>query len=194
MLHRHKGFTSRATTQSLSRCLPRGHDRGTRVREPGVRNLETFDGRWLIERDDTGPSSGRVHVGDMDRPSSMDCCRDEFVVASEELRAHLAVVVDHLGTIETITDYIDESYEHAIDLREPLPVAVAEPGPLIARVIRLAGPNGITRQRLLDIFHLVGKERVQRGLDTMLAGGAIQSHVEQRPSATGREQRQTVYR
>ena len=113
---------------------------------------------------------------------------------SEELRAHLAVVVDHLGTIETITDYIEESYEQAIDLREPLPVAVAEPGPLIARVIRLAGPNGITRQRLLDIFHLIGTERVERGLDTMLAGGAIQSHVEQRPSAAGRQQRQIVYR
>jgi hypothetical protein len=164
------------------------------VREPGVRNLETFDGRWLIERDDTGAGSNRVHVGDTDRPSAIDCRRDEFLVASEELRAHLAVVIDHLSTIETIKDYIDESYEHAIDLREPLPAAVAEPGPLIARVIRLAGPNGITRQRLLDIFHLVGKEQVQRGLDTMLAGGSIEGHVEQRPDASGHEQRQTVYR
>ena len=100
------------------------------------------------------------------------------------------MVIDHLSTIETIKDYIDESYEHAIDLREPLPAAVAEPGPLIARVIRLAGPNGITRQRLLDIFHVVGKEQVQRGLDTMLAGGSIQGHIEQRPNAAGREQRQ----
>src|SRR5690242_9802496 len=102
------------------------------MRQPQVRNLETFDGRWLIEPDDTGAGPGRVHIGDMDRPSAIDCCRDEFMLAAKELRAHLAVVVDHLGTIETIKEYIFESYEQAIDLREPLPVAVAEPGPLIA--------------------------------------------------------------
>ena len=164
------------------------------MREPRVRNLEMFDGRWLIEPDDTGTRSRRVDAGDTDRPSAIDCRRDEFSIASEELRAHLAVVIDHLGTIETIKEYIDESYKDAIDLREPLPTAVAEPGPLIARVIRLAGPNGITRQRLLDIFHVVGKEQVQRGLDTMLAGGSIQGHTEERPNAAGREQRQTVYR
>ena len=135
-----------------------------------------------------------MDAGDADRPSAIDCRRDEFVATSEELHAQLAVVIDHLSTIETIKDYINESYEHAIDLREPLPVAVAEPGPLMVRVIRLAGPNGITRQRLLDIFHVVGKEQVQPGLDTMLAGGSIKGHIEQRPDAEGHEQRQTVYR
>ena len=55
------------------------------MREPRVRDLEMFDGRWLIEPDDTGARSRRVHVDDTDRPSAIDCRRDEFLVASQKL-------------------------------------------------------------------------------------------------------------
>jgi hypothetical protein len=131
---------------------------------------------------------------DAGRSSVDDSFRDRFLLAAEALRAYLAVAVDDLNTIEAVKDYLNESYDHAIDLREPLPVALAEPGPLIARVVRLAGPNGITRQRLFDIFYLLGTDRVERGLETMLAGGAVRGDIEERTSAVGRVQRQTVYR
>jgi hypothetical protein len=77
---------------------------------------------------------------------------------------------------------------------EKSPLAVAEPGPLMAHAVALAGPDGLTLQQLHDVFWLLGKERFDRGVATMRSGGQVTETKESRPNRVGRPQMQVVFR
>ena len=74
-----------------------------------------------------------------------------------------------------------------------LPLAVAEPGPLIERAVVLAGKDGLTLQRARRIFDHLGAERFERGLKFARGAGAIVERMERRPNRAGRLQQQVVF-
>src|SRR5262249_20259688 len=51
-------------------------------------------------------------------------------------------------------------------LGEPfeLPLELDELGPLMVRAVEIAGPDGLTRQALFELFDPLGEDRTQRGI------------------------------
>jgi hypothetical protein len=73
-----------------------------------------------------------------------------------------------------------------------LPLAIAEPGALIERAVRLQASDGLTRQEALEVFKILGRERFDRGLAWAREAGRIQAVREQRPDRAGRTRLQVV--
>ncbi len=73
-----------------------------------------------------------------------------------------------------------------------LPLAVAEPGPLIEHAVRLAGQDGLTLQQCRDVFSHMGVERLERGLVFARNAGLVRETPEKRPNRAGRLQEQVV--
>jgi hypothetical protein len=109
-----------------------------------------------------------------------------------------------LRTLQDVWDYVWSGYAVTIDARrrvmlgvrhEPrLPLAVAEPGPLMTHAVSLAGPTGITLQQLRELFDLLDTRRFERGLVQLRAGGRVVEIREPRPNRAGYLQPQVVLR
>lgn len=110
---------------------------------------------------------------------------------------------DELHTLDDVRRFVTGSYAAVMASRESLrglppldrlPLAVAEPGPLMEHAVHLAGTEGVTRQELIEVFSLLGKERCERGLAFLRAGGRVVEATEHRPNSAGRQQAQLVFR
>ena len=109
-----------------------------------------------------------------------------------------------LRTLQEVWDYVWSGYAVTIDARrrvmlgvrqEPrMPLAVAEPGPLMTHAVGLAGPAGITLQQLRELFDLLDTQRFERGLVQLRAGGSVVETTELRPNRAGDVQPQVVLR
>lgn len=109
-----------------------------------------------------------------------------------------------LRTLQDVRDYVWSGYAVTIDARrrvvlgvrqEPrLPLAVAEPGPLMVHVVCLAGAAGITLRQLREVFDLLDARRFERGLVQLRAGGRVVETIEQRHDQAGGIQPQVVLR
>ena len=114
-----------------------------------------------------------------------------------------------LNTLDDVRRFIAEGYRAAGDPERwqdrgrplefgfewgELPLAVAEPGPLIERAVALAGHDGLTLHQIREVFGPLGRERVDRGLAFALEGGKIEQSREMRPNRGGRLQDQVVLR
>lgn len=75
-----------------------------------------------------------------------------------------------------------------------LPLAVAEPGPLIVQAVRLAGSGGLTLQELRELFSGLGKDKLDRGLAFARSAGRTIVSREKRVNSAGRQQEQVVLR
>jgi hypothetical protein len=110
----------------------------------------------------------------------------------------------HLRTLQVVWDYVWSGYAVTTDARrrvmlgvrsEPrLPLAVAEPGPLMTHAVGLAGPAGMTLQQLRELFDLLNTQRFERGLVQLRAGGDVAETTEPRPDRAGDLQPQVVLR
>lgn len=111
---------------------------------------------------------------------------------------------DELRTLEDVQRFVAHAYSVAGQRGQqtrlgktyegPLRLAVAEPGPLIEHAVRVAGSQGLTRQELRGVFWMLGKERWERGVGTMRAGGRVVEASERRLNRVGRPQQQVVFR
>jgi hypothetical protein len=109
-----------------------------------------------------------------------------------------------LRTLQDVCDYVWSGYAVTVDARrrvmigvrrEPrLPLAVAEPGPLMTHAVGLAGEAGITLQQLRELFDLLDARRFERGLVQLRAGGDVVETTELRPSRADDLQPQVVLR
>jgi hypothetical protein len=109
-----------------------------------------------------------------------------------------------LRTLQDVWDYVWSGYAVTIDARrrvmlgvrsDPrLPLAVAEPGPLMTHVVCLAGSAGITLQQLRELFDLLDARRFERGLVQLRAGGRVVETREPRLDRAGHVQPQVVFR
>src|ERR687898_683881 len=100
-----------------------------------------------------------------------------------------------LRTLQDVREFVWNGYAVTIDSRrrvmlgvrnDPrLPLAVAEPGPLMTHAVCLAGPAGITLQQLRELFDLLDTRRFERGLVQLWAGGAVVETTEQLPNRAG---------
>jgi hypothetical protein len=109
-----------------------------------------------------------------------------------------------LQTLQDVWDYVWSGYAVTIDARRrvmlgarhelTLPLAIAEPGPLMTHVVCLAGPAGITLQQLRQLFDLLDTQRFERGLVQLRAGGRVIETREPRPNRAGSVQPQVVFR
>lgn len=75
-----------------------------------------------------------------------------------------------------------------------LPLAVAEPGPLIEQAVKLAGPSGMTLQEIRILLKGLGAERLDRGLRFAREGGNLLEVEETRADRAGRQRKQVVLR
>jgi hypothetical protein len=75
-----------------------------------------------------------------------------------------------------------------------LPLAVAEPKPLMAHVVCLADPAGIILHRLRELFDLLDTHRFERGLVQLQAGGSVVETREPRLDKAGDVQPRVVFR
>jgi hypothetical protein len=75
-----------------------------------------------------------------------------------------------------------------------LPLAFAEPWPLMTRVVCLAGPAGMTLQQLRSQLGLLDTQRFERGLVQLRAGGSVVETRESRPDQAGSVPTQVVLR
>jgi hypothetical protein len=109
-----------------------------------------------------------------------------------------------LRTLQDVRDYVWSGYAVTIDTRrrvmlgvraEPrLPLAVAEPGPLMTHAVGLTGPAGIALQQLRELFDLLDSRRFERGLMQLRAGADVVETTEPRPDRAGRVRAQVVLR
>jgi hypothetical protein len=109
-----------------------------------------------------------------------------------------------LRTLQDVWDYVWSGYAVTTDARrrvligvrqEPtLPLAIAEPGPLMTHAVCLAGPAGITLRQLRELFDLLDTRRFERGLVQLRAGGGVVETTEPRPDRAGDLQPQIVLR
>lgn len=114
-------------------------------------------------------------------------------VSADRLRSREVVDrFDDLGDVETAKAFIWLSWW--ITGRQPPPLEASEPGPLMANVVRLAGPDGLTRGQLVHIFAFLDQEALQHGLLTMLDGNDVTESLEDRPNTLRQPQQQSVYR
>jgi hypothetical protein len=115
-----------------------------------------------------------------------------------------AELFPQLLMLQDVRDYVWSGYAATIDARrrvmlgvrqEPrLPLAVAEPGPLMTHVVGLAGPDGITLGQLRELFDLLDTRRFKRGLVQLRASGSVVETTEQRPNRSGDVRPQVVLR
>ncbi len=107
---------------------------------------------------------------------------------------------EDLTTLDEVTGFVEHGYHGATGSPSwrseggPLPLAVAEPGPLMELAVMLAGHDGLTRQQLGEVFAALGAERFDRGIATMRAAGHEQETKERRPNSAGCQQVQVVFR
>ena len=114
-----------------------------------------------------------------------------------------------LNTLDDVRSFIAEGYRASGDPESwqdrgrplefgfewgKLPLAVAEPGPLIERAVALAGEEGLTLHQIREVFGALGRERLDRGLAFVLEAGRIEQSREMRPNRGGRLQDQVVLR
>jgi hypothetical protein len=115
-----------------------------------------------------------------------------------------------LRTLDDVRDFIREGYRASGDPNDRwnrdrpqlaygfewggLPTVVANPGLLIERAVRLAGSDGLTLQQVRDLFDMLGKERLDRGLEFARGAGLIDETWEKRANRAGRLQGQAVLR
>jgi hypothetical protein len=109
-----------------------------------------------------------------------------------------------LRTLQDVWEYVWSGYAVTIDARrrvmigvrqEPrLPLAIAEPGPLMAHAVCLAGPAGLTLRQLRGLFDLLDTRRFERGLVQLRVGGGVVETTELRPGRAGEIQPQVVLR
>ena len=115
-----------------------------------------------------------------------------------------------LRTLDDVRDFIGEGFRASGDPNSRwnrdrpqlaygfewggLPPIVAEPGLLIERAVRLAGSDGLTLQQLRDLFDMLGKERLDRGMEFARGAGLTEETWEKRPNRAGRLEGQVVLR
>ena len=115
-----------------------------------------------------------------------------------------------LRTLDDVRDFIREGYRASGDPNTRLnrdrpqlaygfewgrlPTVVAEPGLLIERAVGLAGSDGLTLQQVRDLFDMLGKERLDRGMEFARGAGLTEETWETRPNRAGRLQGQVVLR
>jgi hypothetical protein len=109
-----------------------------------------------------------------------------------------------LRTLQDVWDYVWSGYAVTIDARrrvllgarsEPsLPLAVAEPGPLMTHAVCLAGPAGMSIQQLRELFDLLDPRRFERGLVQLRASGRVVETTEPRANRAGDLELQVVLR
>jgi hypothetical protein len=121
-----------------------------------------------------------------------------------------AVDLRALRTLDDVRDFIREGYRASGDPKSRwnrdspqlaydfewgrLPFEVAKPGLLIERAVHLADIDGLTLQQVRDVFEMLGKERLDRGMEFARGAGLIEETWEKRPNRAGRLQRQVVLR
>jgi hypothetical protein len=109
-----------------------------------------------------------------------------------------------LRTLQDVWDYVWSGYAVTVDARrrvmlgdrsEPrLPLAVAEPGPLMTHAVGLAGPAGMTLRQLRELFDLLDPRRFERGLVQLRAGGRVVETTAWRPGRAADLELQVVLR
>jgi hypothetical protein len=109
-----------------------------------------------------------------------------------------------LRTLQDVWDYVWSGYAVTVDTRrrvmlgvrsEPrLPLAVAEPGPLMTHAVGLAGPAGMTLRQLRELFDLLDPRRFERGLVQLRAGGRVVETTAWRPNRAGDLELQVMLR
>jgi hypothetical protein len=115
-----------------------------------------------------------------------------------------------LRTLDDVRDFIREGYRASGDRNSRwnrdrpqlaygfewggLPPFVAKPGLLIERAVHLAGSDGLTLQQVRDLFDMLGKERLDRGMEFARGAGLIEATWEKRANRAGRLQGQVVLR
>jgi hypothetical protein len=115
-----------------------------------------------------------------------------------------------LRTLDDVRDFIREGYRASGDPNSRwnrdrpqlaygfkwghLPTVVARPGLLIERAVRLAGADGLTLQQVRDLFDMLGKERLDRGMEFARGAGLTEETWEKRANRAGRLQGQVVLR
>ncbi len=119
----------------------------------------------------------------------------------------MAAAIDSLRTLDDVRRFVREGYRASqsgaskwasgrpLDFGFEygrLPLAIAEPGPLIERAVRLAGPDGLTLQQVREVFAELGSGRLDRGLAFARDAGVVQERRERRPNRAGRPQEQVV--
>ena len=109
----------------------------------------------------------------------------------QELRS-LPDISRHLYRL--LADWHDRQVQLGDHGSVDLPLELAEPGPLMVRAVEMAGPDGLTRRALFELFDALGEDRTQRGIDQMKDSMRVLTCLESRPNAFGRPMRQTVYR
>jgi hypothetical protein len=115
-----------------------------------------------------------------------------------------------LRTLDDVRDFIREGYRASGDPSSRwnrdrpqlaygfewghLPTVVARPGPLIEHAVRIAGADGLTLQQVRDLFDMLGKERLDRGMEFARGAGLTEETWEKRANRAGRLQGQVVLR
>ena len=118
--------------------------------------------------------------------------------------------IRQLATLDEVQSFVAEGYRASGDPNSRwnrrgrslafgfewgcLPLAVAEPGPLIEHAVRLAGAEGLTLQEARRVFKHLGTDRFERGLKFARDAGSIDECREKRPNSAGRLQEQVVLR
>jgi hypothetical protein len=115
-----------------------------------------------------------------------------------------------LRTLDDVRDFIREGYRASGDPKSGsnrdkpqlaygfqwghLPTVVAEPALLIEHAVRLAGSDGLTLRQVRDLFDMLGKERLDRGMEFARRAGLTEETWEKRANRAGRLQGQAVLR
>lgn len=111
----------------------------------------------------------------------------------DDIRAHLLLAYQMTGGVSQ-AGRVRLGLPEGDDAYGKLPDHVANPAPLMARAVHLAGEDGISRQALLEVFDHLGQERLHFGLKGLAAMPEVDSETRSMPNKAGRLQRQTVYR
>src|SRR5262249_25169266 len=99
-------------------------------------------------------------------------------------------------TVDEVADFVRSAYKPYLEpttwVSRPL---TARPAGLMERAVELAGPDGMTRQRLMTfVFRPMGKEKFENGCDMMLRRGQVIASTELLPNRKGGKSNQIVYR
>lgn len=116
----------------------------------------------------------------------------------------MSELFNELHTFNDVREHVRQAYASAGTpgqrskkwgrvLTGPLTLSVAEPGPLMAHTVRIAGEAGLTTRELSEIFNMLGKERLTRGIATMRISDHIEERYEPRPNRAGQLQDQIVF-
>lgn len=152
-------------------------------------------GRWSAATDplgvDTVPKRG-VHVGSGQRRFVDVCDQGQSLRFGAERPAEaIGHRFGERSTIDSVRTHIALSCL-ALGRRPPALDDVA-PATLMAHVVRLGGPDGLTRRQLVEHFGFLDEAQMQENLAAMLDTRVV-AVVEDRPNHAGSIQQQTVYR